>query len=507
MKKSIVADIKPAKVTLEQGKDYYFCACGRSKNQPYCDGSHKGTEFTPQAFKAKADGDAYLCQCKQSTNQPYCDGSHKQFSADDIGRAHSPDTNETTKVTATKEEPTVALIHQLANEGLASHHGDMVAMGVPRHQLPSWDDLQILTAQLASRPLLDDATVSSAIIIGPRAKKPLKLSMPLFVSDMSFGALSQEAKVAMAKGAELVGTGICSGEGGMLAEEQAANNRYFYELASAQFGYDEEKLKLVQAFHFKGGQAAKTGTGGHLPGNKVTEKIAKVRGISVGQDAISPATFIDLKTVDDFKQFAERVRTITGGIPIGFKLSANHIEADIDFALNVGVDYIILDGRGGGTGAAPQLFRDHISIPTMAALARARCHLDNVKAQDVSLVITGGLRTAPDFIKALALGADAVALANSAMQAIGCIGARMCNTNMCPAGIATQDETLRKRINVDQSAEKLARFLDASNQLMQVMARACGHQSLSQFTRTDLTSWKKEVAQLTGVAYAGIDCS
>jgi len=144
----------------------------------------------------------------------------------------------------------------------------MTSMGVPRHTLPHWDDLQLMVAQMATKPLLDDAQVETELVIGPEAQKPLRLKIPLFVSDMSFGALSEEAKTALATGAEMAGTGICSGEGGMLPEEQAANSRYFYELASAQFGYTEDVLERVQAFHFKGGQGAKTGTGGHLPGSK-----------------------------------------------------------------------------------------------------------------------------------------------------------------------------------------------------------------------------------------------
>ena len=164
-------------------------------------------------------------------------------------------------------------------------------MGVPRDDLPSWDDIQLLTAQLAKAPLLDDDHVDTDLVIGPKAGKPLRLEIPIFVSDMSFGALSQEAKVALAKGAELAGTGIASGEGGMLPAEQEANSRYFYELASGRFGFSWDKLEKVQAFHFKGGQAAKTGTGGHLPGHKVTIEIASVRGLEPGQDAISPARF------------------------------------------------------------------------------------------------------------------------------------------------------------------------------------------------------------------------
>ena len=211
----------------------------------------------------------------------------------------------------------------------------------------------------------------------------------------------------------------------------------------------------------------------------------------------------------DFRRFADRVRELSGGVPIGMKLSANHIEKDIDFAIEAGVDYIILDGRGGGTGAAPLIFRDHISVPTIPALARARHYLDKRLGkrdqQDITLIITGGLRTPADFIKALCLGADGVAIANSAMQSIGCVAARMCNTNNCPAGIATQKPELRARLDVEKSARQLARFFEASTELMQVMARACGHNHLQQFNRNDLTTWHREMSALTGIEYGGFD--
>lgn len=510
MSKPVIAAVAPKKVNLEKDQEYYFCACGRSQKQPFCDGSHAGTEFKPKAFKAEQSGDAYLCQCKHTANSPFCDGSHKKFSLEQVGK-EGPGVQiqegQSPTAKATQEEPTVEFIHQLAREGLSNmgHHGPMTSMGVPRNQLPHWDDIQVMVAQMATKPLLEDVKVNTELVIGPKAKKPLTLKIPLFVSDMSFGALSEEAKIALATGAELAGTGICSGEGGMLPEEQAANSRYFYELASAGFGYDETKLSQVQAFHFKGGQGAKTGTGGHLPGNKNIGKIAEVRGIEAGTSAISPPTFTDLHTAEDFKNFADRVREVSGGIPIGFKLSANHIEEDIQFALDASADYIILDGRGGGTGAAPEIFRDHISVPTIPALARARRYLDKQGASGrVTLIITGGLRVPMDFVKALALGADGVAISNSAMQSIGCVAARMCNTNNCPAGIATQKEDLRQRLNVEKSSKQLKNFFESSTELMQVMARACGHDSLGQFELNDLATWQESMAKLAGIKFAGI---
>ena len=408
--------------------------------------------------------------------------------------------------TGTADEPHVKLIRKLANEGLSKvgHHGPSAAMGVPRDSLPKWDDLQFVVGQLHKLPLLDDEDVGTDLVIGTNAITPLKLDIPLFVSDMSFGALSQEAKVALSKGAELAGTGICSGEGGMLPEEQAANSKYFYELASARFGFSWENVLKTQAFHFKGGQGAKTGTGGHLPGNKVKGKIAEVRNLPEGETAISPPRFPEWTELSQFRDFADELREKTGGIPVGYKLSAQHIEKDIDAALEIGVDYIILDGRGGGTGAAPLIFRDNISVPTMPALARARRHLDRSVTEGVTLIITGGLRTPADFAKAMALGADGIAVSNAAIQAIGCLGMRACHTNNCPVGIATQKPHLRARLPVDIAAERLERFFTASVDLMKVLARAAGHRHLSDFTVDDLTTFKSDIAQLTGVDYGGV---
>lgn len=409
--------------------------------------------------------------------------------------------------TGTNDEPFVMEIRELATYGLdrIGHHGAAAAMGVPRDLLPSWDNIQIVTAQLSRPPLLDDESVATTFTIGPAAAKSLRLDIPLFVSDMSFGALSREAKTALARGAELAGTAIASGEGGMLSVEKAESSRYLYELASARFGFSWDKIMDVQALHFKGGQAAKTGTGGHLPGPKVTAEIAAVRDIPVGETAISPARFPEWTKPAHFAEFATEVRERTGGIPIGFKLSAQHIEADLEAALEVGVDYVILDGRGGGTGAAPLLFRNNISVPTIPALARARHFLDEAEANSVTLIITGGLRTPADFVKALALGADGVALSNAALQAIGCIGMRACNTNNCPVGIATQQPHLRSRLPVDEASKRLAKYFTAATELMTVLARACGHRALGDLTIEDLTTFDPDMASLSGVSYGGIE--
>lgn len=172
--------------------------------------------------------------------------------------------------------------------------------------------------------------------------------------------------------------------------------------------------------------------------------------------------------------------------------------------MKVGVDYIILGGRGGGTGSAPLIFRDNISVPTIPALARARRHLDASAAKHVTLSITGGLRHPADIAKAMASGADGVAVANAALQSIGCLGMRACHTNNCPVGIATQKPRLRARLPVDVAAQRLARFFSAAVELMSVLARAAGHRHLRDFTVDDLTTFNTDMAQRAGVAYGGV---
>ncbi|MEO9512194.1 MAG: glutamate synthase-related protein [Flavobacteriaceae bacterium] len=448
-------------------------------------------------FTTKIDGDALFVD--KAEIDAYLKTNAQPFNRDEYLGAYADTHPEDT-------EPYTSYIKELAKNGLKNlgHHGFSASMGVDRNTLPKWSDIQFLPAQLASRPLLDHEEVATKVVIGPKAKKPLMLDIPLFVSDMSFGALSREAKIALSKGAERAGTGICSGEGGMLPEEQASNSRYFYELASAQFGFTWDKLDNVQAFHFKGGQGAKTGTGGHLPGNKVSKEIAEVRGLKQGETAISPAANPNFHTAQDFKDFGDKVRERTGGIPIGFKIAASHIEKDIQFALDAGVDYIILDGRGGGTGSAPTILRDNINVPTIPALARARKYLDKVGATDVTLIITGGLRIAEDFAKAMMLGADAIAVSNSALQAIGCLGMRACGSNNCPVGIATQKESLRSRLIIASSAKQLENYFSATNDLIKVVARSCGYDDVTKFNHNDLSTFDRDMHFLTGINYAGI---
>ena len=290
MPKAKIAAREPIEKKLEAGKQYSWCACGLSSSQPFCDGSHSSTEIEPKEFSEDNDQSVALCLCKQTGTPPYCDGTHAHL-PDDVDELEMEATHEGGDAEAgppgprnTAEEPHVEFIHRLATDGLeaSGSHGPTVAMGVPRDQIPSWDGLQLLTAQLARQPLGEDVAIDTAVIVGPKSSLPLQLNIPLLVTDMSYGALSPEAKISLAKGAEQAGTAICSGEGGMLPEEQQESSRYLFELGTGEFGYRDEVLRKVQAFHFKAGQAAKTGVGGHLPAEKVDERIAKVRRSRTG---------------------------------------------------------------------------------------------------------------------------------------------------------------------------------------------------------------------------------
>lgn len=360
----------------------------------------------------------------------------------------------------------------------------------------SLDDVVFLPTQLARLPLLDEEVVDTAVRLGTRAPQPLELGIPLFVSHMSFGALSREAKVALATGSKAAGTAICSGEGGMHPDERAAAGRYVVEMASGYFGWSEEAIAVADAIEIKGGQGAKPGLGGLLPGAKVTEEIAAVRGIPVGTDSHSPSRFRDINSVADLAERVRWIRSVNPRIPVAIKVAAGRVDDDVAAAVDAGADYITVDGLGGGTGAAPVHVKDHVGIPSWVALHRARTWLDAHGHSDVQLVVTGGFRTPDEMAKALALGADAVALASASLMAIGCQQYRACHRGTCPVGIATQAPALRARLDTEVSADRLATFLTAATRMITDYCRITGRRSVGELSRSDLTALTIDVGAL-----------
>ncbi len=365
----------------------------------------------------------------------------------------------------------------------------------------SWDDILIRGAQLARLPLNEDEPVNTQTVIGPRAARPLVIEMPVYVSHMSFGALSREAKLALAKGSAAARTAMCSGEGGILPDSLAAAYRYIFEYIPNRYSVTDENLRAVHAIEIKIGQSAKPGMGGHLPGEKVTPEIARIRGFPVGQAITSPARFPDIRNGNDLKDRVAWLREKSDGRPIGIKLAAGHIEEDLEFALFAEPDYITIDGRPGATGSAPKFIKAATSVPTLFALHRARKYLDHRGADHVSLVITGGLRVSADFAKALALGADAVAIATAAMMACGCQQYRVCHTGKCPVGIATQYPALRERLDADQSARRLANYLNVCNDELKAFARLTGHNDVHDLNVRDLCTVNTEISSHTDIEH------
>lgn len=373
------------------------------------------------------------------------------------------------------------------------------AMGT-RMKMPDWDDILIMGAQLNPMPLDEHADVDIQTVIGKHAKKPMVLSGPVYISHMSFGALSKEVKTALAKGSAMAGTAICSGEGGILPEERVAAEKYIFEYVPNLYSVTPENLKNSDAIEIKIGQGTKPGMGGHLPGEKVTPEIAKIRNKPLGQDIISPSTFPDIRTKEDLRDLVDQLRFASDGRPVGIKIAAGRIEKDLEYCVFAQPDFITIDGRGGATGASPRLVRDATSVPTVYALHRARKYLDSV-GSDIDLVITGGLRVSSDFAKALAMGADAVAIASAAMVAAACQQYRICGSGKCPAGVATQDPELRAGLKVEACAQRVANFLRCSFDELKTFARITGHERIHDLNTGDLATISREISEFTDISH------
>ena len=367
--------------------------------------------------------------------------------------------------------------------------------------MPGWDDILILGAQLDPMPLDEDAEVRTTTVIGPRAAKPLILENPVYISHMSFGALSREAKVSLARGSAMARSAMCSGEGGILPEEMQAADKYIFEYVGNLYSVTPENLQNADAIEIKIGQGTKPGMGGHLPGEKVTEEISRIRNKPMGRDVIAPSRFPGIETKEDMKALVSQLRMASGGRPIGIKIAAGRIERDLAFCAYAEPDFVTIDGRGGATGSSPQLLRDSASVPTIYALHRARKYLDSI-GSDISLIITGGLRVSSDFAKAIAMGADAVAVASAPLIAMACQQYKICGTGMCPVGAATQDKELRRRFPEDAAARRVANFLNVSLEEIKTFARITGHSDVHEMSTEDLCTVSREISEYTDIAHA-----
>ena len=363
----------------------------------------------------------------------------------------------------------------------------------------SFDDLVFVPAQLAKKPVdYFKEEISSKTVIGKRSKKQIELETPIIIGAMSFGAVSREAKIALAKASTLAGTIENTGEGGMLPEEREFSKYLIIQYSTGRFGITEEILKKADAIEIKIGQGAKPGMGGLLPAEKVTEEIAKIRNVQIGKDIHSPAYHPDIKNIEDLRKKINWLRDLTGGVPIIIKLAAGDVENDVKLAVKANPDIIAIDGIEGGTGAAPEVMLDEVGIPTLAALVKARKVLDRIGAKQ-ELWIGGGLRKGGDFAKALALGADAVFVATSLLAAMGCTYCRLCYLGKCPKGITTQDPNLRKNLNVEEAAQKVASYIKNCTEEIKMIAGACGENDIHRLNKSHLRGLNPDIVEITKV--------
>ena len=458
-----------------------------SKNGPYV---VKGPIELNGEDHPESEDHFALCRCGKSKNKPFCDGTHWNITEEKT--QGKEDEKETTEF---HEDERIAEIQKLARTGKSENS----AMNT-RKPFPGLDTLVFKGAQLHKMPLNEDVPVNTKTIIGKTAKNPLKIEMPFYVSHMSFGALSREAKITLAKGCSAVGTAMCSGEGGMLPDERKAANKYIYELGTAEFSHIDSVIKQADAVEIKIGQGVKPGLGGHLPAFKVTKEIAEIRRLKPGEDSISPGRFTGINNLQDLQKEVAHIKGITEGKPVGIKFASGHIEEDIAFALKAQPDFITIDCRGGATGSAPQFLKDNVGIPPLFVIRRARKYLDKVKS-DVTLCITGGFRNSSDIAKAIALGADAVALATASLIAIGCIQARVCHTGTCPAGIATQDEELRQLFDDEKGLRQFVNFYSVTNNELKVFARSNGVDDIHKLSLSDVATDSLVVANFTDIEH------
>lgn len=454
-----------------------------TENGPYL---VKGTIELKDQDQPESEEHFALCRCGKSRNKPFCDGQHWYHKFKDQGKAKDIGFNKNEKV---------ANIQKLSESGKSENS----AMSTLR-TFPTFETLVFKGAQLHKMPLNEAVKVNTKTIIGKTAQQPLELEMPFYVSHMSFGALSREAKIALAKGSSLVGTAMCSGEGGMLPAEREASTKYIYELGTAAFSHIDSVIKQADAVEIKIGQGVKPGLGGHLPGHKVTDEIAKIRGLKPGEASASPGRLSGVNSLDDLQKKVAHIKEITNGKAVGIKFASGYIEKDIEFALKAKPDFITIDCRGGATGSSPKFLKDNVGIPPIFVIRRARKYLDKVGSK-VTLCITGGFRDSSDIAKAIALGADAVALATTSMIAIGCIQAKVCHTGTCPVGIATQNEQLRELFDEDKALSQFQNFFKGTNNELKVFARTNGVDDIHKLTVPDLVTDNKTVSDFTDIEH------
>lgn len=376
----------------------------------------------------------------------------------------------------------------------------IVAMGSQKKMPFSLDDLHLIPAQVERIPLNHEDPVDTGVLIGPAAQRPLHVASPVLISGMGYGATSKNVHIIISRTAARLGIAFSTGEGGVLPEVlQAAAPWCICQYSTGRFGISDAVLKQAAAIEIRFGQGAYPGKGSYLPAAKMTADVAAVRGLAPREDAYSPARHPDMFTPEQIAGKVAQLRELTGGIPIGAKIGCGRIEGDCSVLLDAGVDFITIDGFGGGTGATYGYVRDHVGIPLVAALPRARRLLSQAGVQDrVTLIASGGLRDSAAFAKCLALGADAISIGTAALIAMNCEQYRICHTGLCPTGVTTQDPLLMGQLDVGEGTERLSRFIRVSTEEIATLTRIVGKHAIRDLDTGDLVALTRDLAAITG---------
>jgi len=372
-------------------------------------------------------------------------------------------------------------------------------------QLPfSLEDLHLVPAQIAQIPRNREDPVNTRIMIGPASARPLVSSSPVLISGMSYGAVSKNVKLIISQVAAQEKIAFNSGEGGVLPEELMAKDHLIVQYSTGRFGISETLLEQAAGVEIRFSQGAYPGKGSFLPAAKMTQDIARIRGLKKGEDAYSPAHHPDIRNPAELAEKIDWLRSVTRGAPIGAKIGCGAIEQDIAVLVSAGVDFIALDGFGGGTGGTNDFVREHVGIPLVVAVPRAARYLRELGVRDkVSLLCGGSLRTSGDFTKCLALGADAVYIGTAALIAINCEQYRLCHTGLCPTGVTTQRPDLVRRCDVSKGVVRLGNFIRAMTGEIADLTRIAGKDTIHDLTCRDLVSFNRDLALITGCPWVG----
>lgn len=422
----------------------------------------------------------------------------------------------------------IAALHEKAERGTYLMHGFSTLL---ERRWPTFDDLVFLPAVLSRFPVEGYMEkCETETLIGTRAPKPIRLSTPIMISGMSFGALSLNAKVALGRAATSVGISTTTGDGGMLDEEREASEQLIYQVLPSRYGNELRQMRKANAVEVVCSQGAKPGTGGVLLGMKTIDRVARMRDLPSGVDQRGPARHPDWLTAPDLAVKMEEIREATDReVPVTIKIGASRVRNDVAVAAKIGADAILFDGTEGGTGASPDVMLDHGGIPTLAAIPQAREALEELGLfGEVQLIAAGGIRNGADVAKALALGADAVAIGTAALLAIGCNSARAtdgndytadyqalgaapggychhCHTGLCPVGVTTQLPELSERVDMDVAAERLVSMLTAWTMEATMLAKACGKSNIHSLDPDDLRALTLDASLMAKIPLAGLD--